>query len=380
MMPADRGTVVVRWLAEPYGEALERQIDGIAGLPDVRHVAVMPDVHQGKRVPNGIVVATERLVYPELIGVDIGCGISAVRFQATVDRFRQPDLRSILEELVAVVPTLKQPAAVARQHQPLIDGIGRLSCDRLARFANRDGRFQLGTLGRGNHFLELASDSQGAVWAVVHTGSRAMGRHITSHYLNLASAAAGDLSSLDSNAPEGQAYLADMLWACRFATLSRQVILNRVADILERRFGIAMALESFVDSPHNIGLRQVHRGQQLLVHRKSANVATLDRQGLIAGSMLIGNHLVRGLGNPDSLHSSSHGAGRRLSRTEAAETLSTKDLGRTMRSVVWHDHWAHHLIDESPWAYRELHKVMAAQRDLVKTIDTLTPFLNDKRP
>ncbi len=379
MTQEDRKAVVVRWEAEPYGEELDRQIECIASLPDVRHVAVMPDVHLGKHVPNGIVVATRKLVYPELIGVDIGCGISAIRFQATVDRFSQDDLKSILKQVVSVVPTLKHTSAVARQHQQLIENLGKLNSQRLTKCAERDGRFQLGTLGRGNHFLELASDSKGMVWCVVHTGSRGMGRHITLHYLKHATVHA-ELSALDINTPEGRGYFSDMQWACRYATVSRQLILNRIADILEARYGITIEMDSYIDSPHNIGVQQVHQKQQMLVHRKSANVATLDRQGLIAGSMLIGNLVVRGLANSDSLHSSAHGAGRKFSRTVAAETLSVKDLDRSMRGVIWHDHWAQKLIDESPYAYRNLNKVMAAQRDLVKTVEALKPFLNDKRP
>lgn len=243
----------------------------------------MPDLHEGKRAPNGVVVATENLIYPELVGSDIGCGISAIGFHDTADRLRSSDLQELLKQL--------------ENH------------------AARDGRYQMGTIGRGNHFMELARASSGQLWAVVHTGSRAMGQHITAHHL------------------------------------------------------------SWIDT----AALQSHQGRTVMVHRKSANIATADRLSLIAGSMLVGSRIVQGLGNPDSLESSAHGAGRVLSRSQAADSLVARELSQCMKSVVWHERQAKQLVDESPKAYRDLHEVMAAQRDLVKTVDTLTPIMHDKR-
>jgi tRNA-splicing ligase RtcB len=353
----------------------------MARLPGVNQVAVMPDVHEGTTVPNGIVIATEHRVYPQLVGADIGCGISAIAFQETANRLRQPELRALLEKLKKAIPTLKQPSAVANQHHQSIRRLGNLSCDRLTQQAGRDGRYQLGTLGRGNHFLELSKDSSGRLWGVVHTGSRAMGQYITDYHLNLASGLDDQpLPSLDIRLPEGQAYMSDMEWACKYATANRQSVLNGLADLLENDFRIEVDDSSFIDSPHNIATVQSHQDRNAIVHRKSANIASPCRPGLIAGSMLVGTKIVVGLGHPDSLQSSSHGAGRRLSRKQAAERLATREMIQSLRSVIWHDYLAKRLIDESPRSYRELHQVMAAQRDLVKSIDTLVPLLNDKRP
>jgi tRNA-splicing ligase RtcB len=380
-MSENPSAAIFHWLATPFGQRLERQINRLARLPDVIQVAVMPDIHEGKRVPNGVAVAAEHRIYPELVGADIGCGISAIAFRETADRFRQSELRELLHHLEKVIPTLKQPAVVANQHHQTIQRLGSLSCERLTQQAGRDGRYQLGTLGRGNHFLELSSDSSGRLWGVVHTGSRAMGQYITDYHLNLAAGNDGhSLPSLDLRLPEGLAYLSDMQWACNYATASRQIILNRLADLLENDFGIGVDESSFIDSPHNIATVQTHQDRCVIVHRKSANIASPGRQGLIAGSMLVGTKIVIGLGHPDSLESSSHGAGRMMSRKQAAERLATRELTHCMRSVIWHDRLARRLIDESPKAYRELHEVMAAQRDLVKSIDTLVPLINDKRP
>lgn len=372
--------VIHQWISTPCDASLERQINGLAELPDVVHIAVMPDVHEGKLVPNGVAVATEHLVYPELVGADIGCGISAIQFHETADRFHQSQLQELLQHLVRAIPTLKQSASVADRHHGTIEQLGTLSSQRLLQQSERDGRYQMGTLGRGNHFLELSKDSDARLWAVVHTGSRAMGQHITAYHSNIAKAN-GDscLPSLDTRQPEGQAYLSDMRWACNYATANRQAILNTLADVLESRFGVEIEESSFIDSPHNLAIDQQHQGRSLIVHRKSANIATEGRQSLIAGSMLAGTKIVVGLGHPDSLESSAHGAGRVMSRKLASQEITARQMTQSLKSVVWHESHAKRLVDESPRAYRDLHEVMAHQRELVKTVDTLLPLLNDKR-
>jgi tRNA-splicing ligase RtcB len=381
-MPDDVMAPVFRWLTNPCGPRLESQINRLAKLRDVCHVAVMPDLHEGKKVPNGIVVASRHRLYPDLVGSDIGCGISAICFQEVAERLNARDLRQLLESLVGAVPTIKQTKSIAHKYQHLIENMGQLSRARLDNAARRDGLFQLGTLGRGNHFLELCKDSRDRLWAVVHTGSRAMGQLITEHHRPMAASASEPddyLVSLDRRSAEGQAYLADMQWACRYASTNRQVILNALADLLEELFRIDVSEETFVDSPHNIAL--VHKSEEndTIVHRKSSNLADSGRLGLIAGSMKTGTYIVRGLGNSDALQSSSHGAGRLLSRTDAAKTLSAKEMANSLQSVVWHQRWAERLVDESPRAYRDLSQVISAQRDLVAPVDLLQPLLNDKR-
>jgi tRNA-splicing ligase RtcB len=340
----------------------------------------MPDVHEGAEVPNGAVVATRRLIFPALVGADIGCGLAAVRFFAQADDFGRDELRTTLDLLGKSVPTLKQPVPQAKRLRSSIESLGSLSSHSLAAAANRDGRFQLGTLGRGNHFLELARDEAGDLWAVVHTGSRAMGQAITAHHLAAAKMPPEQLAHLDLQTETGQDYFADMNWACRYAAANRMIILNAVADVLEGSHAAAVDESSFLDCPHNFARLEEHAGETLCVHRKSANAAPADSLGLIAGSMAAGSRIVVGLGNPQSLCSSAHGAGRAMSRTEAAERISAREIKGTMRGVVYREQWANQLRDEGPRAYKDLHDVMRAQHDLVRTTRTLLPILNDKRP
>jgi tRNA-splicing ligase RtcB len=362
------------------GDRLTQQIERIARLPDVVRVAIMPDVHEGLRVPNGVAVATRRLIFPELVGADIGCGLAALRFEVKADDLNGDVLRDVLRLLAVHVPTIKQRASRAKQQLPTVDALGTLSCGTLAREAAREGRYQLGTLGRGNHFLELGRDEAGYVWAVVHTGSRAMGQVITQFHLEKAEDALGGLPFLDLESPRGRAYFNDMSWTCKYAAANRSAILNVLADIFEMGYGIVVDEASFIDCPHNIAQIEEHSGEQLLVHRKSANAATAGSPGLIAGSMSAGTRIVVGLGNHESLCSSSHGAGRAMSRTEASQRIASRDLKGMMHGVIYHEEWAGRFCDEAPQAYKDFHNVMQAQRSLVRTERTLLPILNDKRP
>jgi tRNA-splicing ligase RtcB len=370
---------VVRWLAGKLGDRLTQQIERVTRQPDVVRVAVMPDVHEGLRIPNGVVVATRRFIYPDLVGADIGCGLAALRFAAAANSLSNDDLQQILDLLGGMVPTIKQPAVRANQNRSSLDALGTLSSSGLSREAGRDGRYQLGTLGRGNHFLELARDDAGDMWAVVHTGSRAMGQAITAHHLGQVENTSDSLPFLNLELPEGQAYFNDMTWAGQYAATNRMTILNVLADVLEARHGVEVDDASYIDCPHNIARMEIHGNETLLVHRKSANAAMTGCLGLIAGSMAAGTRVVVGLGNQESLCSSSHGAGRAMSRTEASQRIAKRDLDGMMRGVIYREEWAGRFRDEAPQAYKDFHTVMRAQLSLVRTERTLLPILNDKR-
>jgi tRNA-splicing ligase RtcB len=381
-------TATVRtWLCSRLDDGVARQIERVSIQADVRHVAVMPDVHMGRVIPNGIAVATRSLIYPDLVGADIGCGIAALGFDAAADDVLAADREGVLERLLHTVPTLKHRPDQATRHRQSVESLGALSSQPLMNLAAREGVYQLGTLGRGNHFLELASDEQGKLWAVVHTGSRAMGQAITEHHLARAAgpgggdsdASQGDLPHLSLDTPAGSAYFADMEWACRYAAANRSAILNAAADVLEDFFGITVDVQSFVDSPHNTATLENVRGETAIIYRKSANHASEGRYGIVAGSMAVGTRIVTGLGSADALESSAHGAGRVMSRGEAMERLGSRDVEARMGRITYRHTLANHFRDEAPSAYRELHEVMRAQRDLVKTDRTLTPILNDKR-
>lgn len=378
-------TATVRtWLCRRLDEGVARQVERVASLTDVRHVAVMPDVHMGRVIPNGIAVATRRIVYPDLVGADIGCGIAAIGFDASIDQLREADRLSVLDRLRRAVPTLKHPSDHASRHRRAIEGLGELRGRNLDGLAGRDGMFQLGTLGRGNHFLEIAGDEHGRVWAVVHTGSRAMGQAITSHHRascgrHQEPRGADTLPGASLDTPAGSAYFADMEWACRYAAANRSAILNAVADLLEDTCGIDVDIESFVDSPHNTATCELMDGEEMIIHRKSANHAASGRSGIVAGSMAVGSRIVLGLGHAEALASSAHGAGRVMSRAEALDRLAARDVDVHMEGITYRRTLASRFRDEAPAAYRDLHDVMRAQRELVKTIRVLTPIINDKR-
>ena len=347
-------------------------------------MVLMPDVHPGKQVPNGCVLACLTRIYPEAVGRDIGCGLSAIQFQLQCDSIPQATLVTILDKLKRLVPSLKQPKALALNRLPDSCRAEMLSDPFLQRAANRDGLLQLGTLGRGNHFLELELDQAGMLWALVHSGSRSMGQTISDWYLRGTKRSSNAIDPKEPlvffpiDSSPGQAYLADMHWATRYARESRLLMLNRVADLVEEFLKGSVIESSYIDSPHNFARIEDHFGQSLVVHRKSVNSAANGELGIIPGSMSCGSRIVIGKGNTESLCSSSHGTGRTMSRSVAFDSLDVKRFKALMGPVVYRQDSANKLLDESPSAYRNLANVMKAQRDLVATRDSLRTILNYK--
>jgi len=370
---------VRQWLVEPKVDPkVQTNIERIARSEDVRYLVVLPDVHLGELINNGCVVATENLVYPQAVGGDIGCGLSAIRFNSTAE-FLTDDrhAQTIVKELYRRVPVLKQ-----RGGQILPAKLARLSLsdEALVKQSQRDGAYQLGTLGCGNHFVEFQQDDAGALWLMVHSGSRAMGQSITRFHLAQAGTSATGLKYLDTRSASGQAYLNDTEWAMQYATLSRLAIMARVVEALESNFAVSANEDSYVDSPHNFVRREEHFGENLLVHRKSANSARLSEPGLIAGSMGTPSFVVHGLGVEAALCSSSHGAGRVMSRGEARHCIKPADMKRQLGQVKYDPRHLSELRDEAPAAYRDIREVMRAQRDLARQHARLSPVLNFKYP
>lgn len=379
-MESPIGPPIRTWTTGRTPEILQRQILHIASQADIVRLAMMPDAHPGPKVPNGMVVATRSKVYPQLVGADIGCGVTMLGFQGQSVNLVESDLVELLRSFETSIPTIKHHGNRAPSRLPENCLPDFLSCEQLTKESVRDGRLQLGTLGRGNHFAELLLDENGRLWAMVHTGSRAMGQVITSFHLDQAKPTnSGDLASLDLGDKTGQDYWQDMEWAIRYATENRLQILNRIADSLESVAGLIPDEEAYIDCTHNFARLEKYRGETLIVHRKSANAADHGTLGIIPGSMATSSRIVSGLGNEESLNSSSHGAGRKLSRSEAALKTKAKDLGRQMNGIIFRREIANKLRDEAPTAYKDLNEVMRAQRDLVKTVSILKPILNDKR-
>lgn len=370
---------VRRWVAEPPPRDVAGAIERLARTDDVRYVAVMPDVHLSREVCTGTVLATRQRLYPQAVGNDLGCGMAALRFECPAALFGEERAAArLLAGLYRTVPALRHPRATLRARLP--DGLmaAELSHPQLEKLKHRDGRVQFATLGRGNHFLEFQADQEDGLWLMVHSGSRAIGQAIATHHLRQAQPANTGLLYLDAESEAGHAYLRDLCWACSYAEQSRHAIMDAVAALMKELFNIETDPASILHCNHNHVRRETHFGTEFWLHRKGAVSAAAGEPGIIPGSMGAASFHVRGRGNDRSLCSSSHGAGRRLSRTEARALIRPEALERQLHGV-WFDHrLAHALLEEAPAAYKDIHDVMRAQRELTRIVRQLRPVLSYK--
>lgn len=364
-------TVVHRWLAEPLPRDVASALQRLAAAPGVAHVAVMPDVHLAEHVCVGTVVGTTDRLYPQAVGGDIGCGMAVVPLAAD---------RSVLTDAAVAARLLaglrdRVPAFRQRERQQLPP----FACadPRLQRVVSRDLQFELGTLGRGNHFLEVQADDQDQLWLMVHSGSRALGPAVRDHHLTRGQPVGKGLVALPTSGP-GHDYLHDHDVAVGFAQRNRRAIAEAAAAALQAAIGVSVLWESWVDVVHNFVRREVHAGVELYVHRKGASSARDGEAGVIPGSMGSPSFHVEGRGCAAALCSSSHGAGRRLRRGEAMRTISTRDLHGQLAGVFFQHDLAERLRDEAPAAYKDIGAVMRAQRELVKVVRRLRPVLSYK--
>lgn len=341
----------------------------------MRRIAIMPDVHLSADVCVGTVVATSRTLYPNAVGGDIGCGVAALAFDSDAAVLRDERAAAkVLAGLYRAIPVVRQgrrsagclPAAL--ETRPL-------SAPPLEALKRREGALQVGTLGRGNHFVELQADDSGRLWLMLHSGSRGLGQAIRDHHLSRCTTGHSGLRFLDADSPEGDAYLRDLAWALEYAEASRLAMVAAVCEVIERTLGVGADEASYLTCNHNHVRREVHDGETLWVHRKGAMSARAGEPGVIPGSMGTRSFHVEGRGSAEALTSSAHGAGRRLSRTDARRTLSAKDVTRELRGV-WFDHrLTGGLREEAPSAYKDVDAVLQAQRELVRIVRRLRPVL-----
>jgi len=366
------------WLIEPMETQVAAVVERLRRAPDVKHVAIMPDVHLAKEVTVGTVMATERLLYPQAVGGDIGCGMLAVALNARAEELEDAAVAGrFLNALGRAVPTMRRHRNAAARWPEILEP-GQLSHSSLATAARDEGKLQLGTLGGGNHFIELQADGDDRLWLMIHSGSRSMGQAIWSHHMAKTEPVGSGLRVLDYEKPEGQAYAADMQWARRYANANRRAMALSVEAVAQEVIGCGVDWTTLVSVDHNYAQRESHYGQELWVHRKGAMPAALGAAGVLPGSMGTGSFHVEGLGCAQSLQSSAHGAGRRLSREQARKTVSHHALQRQMEGV-WYDYRAAgHLREEAPAAYKDVRAVLRAQGELVKLRRVLKPVINYK--
>ncbi|MEO6082605.1 MAG: RtcB family protein [Umezawaea sp.] len=357
-----------------------QQLRNISALPwAVKHVAVMPDVHFGRGATVGSVIALRDAVSPAAVGVDIGCGMTAVRTSLTADDL--PDslrrLRGLIEAAVPVgFQQHSEPAfgaADADDWKAFWRGFDELTPAVHARAAK--ALRQLGTLGGGNHFLEVCLDTDQGVWVMLHSGSRNIGNELAQHHISVARKLAHnaelpdpDLAVFLAGTPEMAAYRHDLYWAQEYARRNRAVMLRLVCDVLREEFD-DVRFDSPISCHHNYVAEETHFGEDVLITRKGAIRAGLGELGIIPGSMGTGSYIVRGLGNPESFSSASHGAGRKMSRTKAKKLFTAKDLAEQTAGVECRKDAG--VVDEIPGAYKDVEKVIASQSDLVEVVTRL---------
>ncbi|MFK7992439.1 MAG: RtcB family protein [Sandaracinaceae bacterium] len=363
------------WLAEPLSPEVERALRRLEKTGDVVRMAVMPDVHLARDVCIGTVAATRTRVFPNAVGGDIGCGMCAVSLGVEAARLEAPnDAAAVLAALYRSVPIVRhRPRDAPSPSARLME---RLSSSLSLRRCRREARMQLGTLGRGNHFVELQADEAGGLWAMVHSGSRGMGQAIREHHLRRARPDTNTgVAWLSTSDADGQSYLQDVAWARAYAVENRARIMHRVVAAVADAVGARPLEETWIDVDHNHVAREHHAGEPLLVHRKGAQAAREGEPGIVPGSMGTSSFHVRGRGDADSLCSSSHGAGRAMSRTEARQRISRRRLARDTVGVFYDHRLRDRLREEAPTAYKDIDRVMRAQRDLVRVVRRLRPVL-----
>jgi len=363
-----------------------RQLKAVAGLPWVaHHVAVMPDVHVGKGATVGSVIALRGAVAPAAVGVDIGCGMAAQKTNLSAkdlpDSLRK--LRLAIEEAIPL--GRDQHKSPVWADEPALKSAGEALLERFSALDSAvhglafRAAVQLGTLGGGNHFIELCLDTEQCVWLMLHSGSRLVGNALATRHMERASKLSHNQALVDKDlavflagTPQFAAYRRDLFWAQEYAALNRAVMLARVQRVVRQAWP-RVRFEAAISCHHNYVAEEMHFEEELLVTRKGAIRAGLGELGIIPGSMGAKSFIVRGKGNPLSFESASHGAGRRMSRSQAKRSFNVSDLERQTEGVECRKDRG--VVDEAPKAYKNIEQVMAQQADLVEIVTELKQLL-----
>ncbi|MDQ5908692.1 MAG: hypothetical protein QG599_785 [Pseudomonadota bacterium] len=379
--------VPVKIWTNDVDERSQAQLTNIASLPFVHHhVAAMPDVHLGIGATIGSVIATHKAIIPAAVGVDIGCGMVAARLSLTANDLDEKNLKQVFDQITRDVP-------VGRGQHPndrvLVDAVQpfepRLKAltDRHPQLLKAFGKFskwmnQMGTLGGGNHFIEVCLDETDQVWVMLHSGSRGIGNAMADYFIQLArqdmerwmiQLPDRDLAYFPEGAEHFDDYVEAVQWAQDYAMQNRQSMLDLVLAALTRRLPPFTVTTEVVNCHHNYVARENHYGANVWVTRKGAIRAREGDWGIVPGSMGTRSYIVRGKGSPESFCSSAHGAGRRMSRTAAEKQFTEADLVKQTTGVICRKDRG--VVDEIPGAYKDIDVVMANQSDLTDIVHTL---------
>lgn len=379
--------LIKSWAQDLDPETIQ-QIQNVASLPFIyKHVAVMPDAHLGKGSTIGTVIATDGAIIPSAVGVDIGCGMLAVKMPLQVGQVK--DLSKLRHSIERSIPTgrdrnKKISERVAQTFKALGLPPSLTSQNKLV----VNAAYQLGTLGGGNHFIEICTDTNANIWIMLHSGSRHIGNALAEKHINKAKSLFRerleelpdpDLAYLTDGSPEFQAYIGDLLWAQRYAKQNRyEMMLRVVKDLSYHVYKDPRLLELLnscfhVDCHHNYCQRERHFGKNVWLTRKGAVSAKESEYGIIPGSMGAKSFIIKGKGHPEAFHSCSHGAGRKMSRTKARLLFSEEDLVLQTAGVECRKDRS--IVDEIPSAYKDIDEVMKNQSDLVEIVFELKQIL-----
>lgn len=370
------------WLDDIESGALE-QARNLANLPFAfRHIALMPDCHQGFGMPIGGVLATRDVIIPNAVGVDIGCGMCAV--QTSLREIDHPTLKSLMAGIRELVPlgfkrhkqrqdTARMPEVEFPEDMPVVSQ------------EYDSATYQVGTLGGGNHFIEVQKGSDGQIWIMVHSGSRNIGKQVADHYNRLAVKLneqrqhplpkSWQLAALEVDSGPGRQYIREMNYCIDFAFANRRLMMDNILGVFSDAFGGEFRAAPMINIAHNYAAPETHFGQSVIVHRKGATRASKDTTGIIPGSQGANSYIVRGKGNKDSFESCSHGAGRVMGRKEAIRSLDLKEeIRRLDEKGVIHAIRSKGDLEEAASAYKDITQVMKNQDDLVDILVELKPL------
>jgi tRNA-splicing ligase RtcB len=371
------------WLDRPEEKA-EQQAINLANLPFAfSHICLMPDTHSGYGMPIGGVLATRNVIIPNAVGVDIGCGMCAVKTNVRAETLVREQLTSIMRGIREVIP-LGFDHHKERQDENLMPKDFNLDEMVIVKRQYMAALKQIGTLGGGNHFIELQRCNDGFLWIMIHSGSRNFGLQVAEHYNKVAKKLnemyfssvnpKADLAFLPFQTDEARKYYKEMQYCTAFAFANRMLMMERIQQVVSTVLS-AVAYEPIINIAHNYAAWETHFEEKVIVHRKGATSAKAGETGIIPGSQGSKSYIVEGLGNPESFMSCSHGAGRLMSRTAAIKNLNLEEEKRKLdEQGIIHSIRGKSDLEEASSAYKDIAQVMAFQTDLVKIKVELSPL------
>jgi len=370
------------WLDEVEPSAMQ-QAENLANLPFVfKHIALMPDCHSGYGMPIGGVIAARNVIVPNAVGVDIGCGMCAV--QLSLHEIKKESLKKIMNEIRQQVP-LGFKHHKEKQNENLMPDTKNLPEKGIVKREYDSALYQIGTLGGGNHFIEIQKGNDGHIWLMIHSGSRNLGLKVAEYYHKTAKSfimknkpdynVPSDLAFLPFETEEAQAYWQEMNYCVEFALANRKHMMDTVTQAVQKHVKKKIETLQFINIAHNYAQHETHFGENVIVHRKGATSARNGELGIIPGSQGTKSYIVRGKGNPMSFQSCSHGAGRIMGRKQAQRELSLEDeISKLESKGIIHSVRTVKDLDEAPGAYKLIDEVMQNQNDLVEIVTELVPL------